>query len=154
MSEVNGEAQASNMAGVYMHKESGAELTALNEQQADGMVHMGYVRVGDVPTREELHEAANTDATDSLKEAQEGKRPEGDSEQVERLKADLAAANERAEKAEAAKAGAEAEAKRVADEQKAHEAAQKKEAEANKPQGAVVGGTAAQEPKKTEQAKK
>lgn len=65
--ENNGNGGAGNQAGVYVHKESGAELTALNEQQADGFVRMGYEYKGPAKSREDK---------EALKEAEQADKPE------------------------------------------------------------------------------
>lgn len=49
--EVNADRPA-NPAGVYVHKESGAELEAITPIQGDAFVRLGYELKGDEPKKE------------------------------------------------------------------------------------------------------
>lgn len=74
MQEQNGDGRLTNMPGVYVHKESGTELTALSDIQADGLVRMGYEYKGEAQSKADKEA---TKQAEEITEAPEFAQPEG-----------------------------------------------------------------------------
>lgn len=73
------EGKAVNQPGVYRHAGSGAELIVLPDSQStahsDALVRLGYERVDNPPTREELHKMQNDQRVKDKKLEDQGIMP-------------------------------------------------------------------------------
>ncbi len=72
-----------NMPGVYRHEAAGKEVITTADPndgviQADALVRLGYRRVGDVPSRKQLHEMRAKQLAKDLADLKAGKILEGE----------------------------------------------------------------------------